>query len=71
MTDIITATKIIEQISLIEKAYREEFVSEADLIRYIGNIKNNLQQEVDVIEEMMFEEMNMIDSDGTAFGQVA
>ena len=60
--DYKTLSFVIEQINLIDKSS----ISGDDLKRYVSNLKNNLQNEIDRVEAQMYEEMFLRDSDGYA-----
>jgi len=66
--DIQTLSYVVEQIALIDKPS----ITGDDLKRYVSNLKNNLEQEIDRIEGQMYDELFLQDSDGyaTLGGQV-
>lgn len=63
--DIQTLDYVIEQIGLINKPE----ISAEDLKRYIANLQNNLEQEIERQEAIMLEQMYENIQDGIGEGQ--
>lgn len=64
--DIQTLSYVVEQIGLINKPD----VTERDLKRYVANLQNNLEQEIESQEALMIDQMYKNMQDGAGEGQL-
>lgn len=56
MLDLKTLGYVVEQLKLLNTSS----IDQKDLKRYVANLQNNLEVEIERVEEMMFEEVGEV-----------